>query len=114
MPDYLGKTESSDLVTQDAKLFFWALIVFSIIMEFFSIWIWHSIYGLLVFDEQKNLVNTSKTEMFFHGVILFNLVVILILKIVVAAWSVFADADIKSGLQPKEARTKMIQFWQLN
>lgn len=66
---------------QEGKMLFWTLTVFSLAIDTVWAYHWQDIYGLLIYDEGKNLINSSRTEVFFHSFILVNSILIFIIKV---------------------------------
>lgn len=80
-------------------MLFWTLTLFSLAVDAVWAYQWQFIYGLLIFDEGKNLVNSSRTEVFFHSFVLINAILIFILKVFLALCSSFSSCFLALATQ---------------
>jgi hypothetical protein len=100
-------------------MLFWTLTVFSLLIDAIWAYQWQDIYGLLIYDEGKNLINSSRTEVFFHSFILVNSILVFILKVVSSnqfiflLLSGFGDPDTRTGLKGETIRKNFGGFFRL-
>jgi hypothetical protein len=94
-------------------MLFWTLAFFSLAIDAVWAYQWQDIYGLLIYDETKNLINSSRTEVFFHSFILVNSILIFILKFLFLLLSAFGDPDTRSGLKGEMLRKNLGGFFRI-
>ena len=94
-------------------MLFYFLSLFSCILDIVWLFSWIKIYGLQSFDENRNLINSSRSEIFFHNLVLLFMLIILILKIVFAIVAWMGDKDTKESLSREALSRNMRGFFRL-